>query len=150
MTSGRQQGDVLLYQQHGGGEIDVSAGLISMSGGLETSAYLSLFGGNTDDDGRKDSKFGWWGNADETNPIRHYVSLTQNLLKALPATSANLRRIEDAALTDLKWMTETGVASDVTAAASLTGINRIQLDISINSDDSISQFTFIQNWQVLL
>lgn len=147
--SGKQEGDVLFSHMPGvGGEITAIAGLISMSGGLETSAYLSLFGGNIEDDGRADSKNSWWGNFGESDPQKHYISLTQNLLKSIPSTSANLRRVEDAVLTDLQWMVDVGVASAVSAEARITGINEIQIDISIDADEKVSAFTFLQNWQV--
>ena len=47
-----QHGDVLLYHTPDGGEIEMVNGLVTMSGGLETMAYLCLFGGNEEDDGR--------------------------------------------------------------------------------------------------
>ena len=48
-----QQGDVLLFQTVDDGEINIENGVVEMSGGLETAAYLSLYGGNEDDDGRE-------------------------------------------------------------------------------------------------
>ena len=47
-----QQGDVLLFQTIDDGNVEVINGIITMSGGLDTAAYLSLFGGNEEDDGR--------------------------------------------------------------------------------------------------
>ena len=98
-----QQGDILLFQTVDDGDINVSDGLVEMSGGLGTAAYLSLFGGNEDDDGRKNSTATWWANLNETETTRQYRSETQNLLQAIPAVPANLRRIEDAVRRDLAW-----------------------------------------------
>jgi hypothetical protein len=67
-----------------------------MSGGLETSAYLSLFGGNEDDAGLSDKTMQWWGNVG-AEQAKQYRSETQNLLKSLPLTSSNLLRVEAAA-----------------------------------------------------
>ena len=98
-----QQGDVKLFQTDNEGDITVRDGVVEMGGGLETAAYLSLFGGNEDDDGLADNPKTWWGNLDEIDPAKQYRSETQNLLRGIPATSGNLRRIEDAASRDLAW-----------------------------------------------
>lgn len=142
-----QQGDVLLCQTNDGGEINVAGGLVEMSGGLETAAYLSLFGGNEDDDGREDSSLTWWANLDEADPARRYRSETQNLLQALPATTGNLRRIEDAASRDLAWFIDAGAASSVAVAASMLAVNMIKIVIDINAVGEESRFEFLENWK---
>jgi phage gp46-like protein len=142
-----QQGDVLLCQTNDDGEINVVDGVVEMSGGLETAAYLSLFGGNEDDDGRDNSPVTWWANLDEVDPSRQYRSETQNLLQALPATTGNLRRIEDAATRDLAWFTQNNVASSVSVVASIPGLNKIKLTINIEAVGEESSFEFVENWK---
>ncbi len=138
-----QEGDVLLYQTDDDGEISVTNGLVEMSGGLRTAAYLSLFGGNEDDDGLADNAKTWWGNVTETENSRKYVSETQNLLEALPITSGNLLRVEDAAKRDLAWFIDEGVATSVSVTASILGLNMIQLEINIDQEN----FKFVENWR---
>lgn len=142
-----QQGDVSLFQTLDDGNITVEDGIVTMSGGLETSAYLSLFGGNEDDDGSQDSPVSWWANLDEIDPVRQYRSETQNLLQALPATTGNLRRIEDAANRDLAWFISSKVASSVNVAASMPGVNKIKLKIDIEAIGEESSFEFVENWK---
>ncbi len=142
-----QQGDVSLFQTDDDGNITVEGGIVTMSGGLETSAYLSLFGGNEDDDGRADNPANWWANIDEVDPAREYHSETQNLLQALPATTGNLRRIEDAANRDLAWFITNKVASSATVFASIPGINRIKLTIDIEAQGEETSFEFVENWK---
>lgn len=142
-----QEGDVKLFQTDDDGNITVENGLVEMSGGLETAAYLSLFGGNEDDDGRDNNPANWWANLDEVDPTRQYHSETQNLLQALPATTGNLRRIEDAAGRDLAWFVGSGVASSVSVSASIPGINRIKLTIDIEAIGQESSFEFVENWK---
>lgn len=142
-----QQGDVLLFQTNDDGDINVVNGVVEMSGGLETAAYLSLFGGNEDDDGRDNSPANWWGNLDEIDPSRQYRSETQNLLQALTATSGNLRRIEDAAARDLEWFTQTGVASSVVVSASIPDVNKVRIVIDIEAEGEESRFEFVENWK---
>lgn len=142
-----QQGDVLLVQTDDGGEITVTGGITEMTGSFESMAYLCLFGGNEDDDGRDGNPKNWWGNLDEDDPDRQYRSETQHLLQAIPATSGNLRKIEDAAGRDLKVFTAAKIASSVTVAASIPGINRVKLTIEIEAQGVESSFDFVENWK---
>lgn len=142
-----QQGDVVLYQTSDGGEINVADGFVEMSGGLETAAYLSLFGGNEDDDGRKNNAFSWWGNLGETDPARKYRSETQNLLQSLPATTGNLRRVEDAARSDLAWLIQHGIAASIDVLVTVPDVNKIKLIITIEADGEASRIAFLENWK---
>lgn len=143
-----QQGDVLLFQTDDDGEIIVENGLVEMSGGLETMAYLAMFGGNEDDDGRPNNPANWWGNFDEIDPAKQYRSETQNLIQALPASTGNLRRIEKAAERDLAVFTEKNIASFVSVAASIPGINRIKIAVKITANGVETSFNFVENWKV--
>lgn len=124
--------DVLLRQTNDGGEIAVENGLVLLSDGLETSVYLSLFGGNQDDGADVASeRLQWWGNVDEPLVERRYRSETQHVLRALPAVPRNLRRIEQAASRDLAWMVEQGIAQSVEVAATIPTLNRVRVEVSI-------------------
>ena len=135
-----QQGDVLLSQTNDDGEITVTGGVVEMTGDFRTAAYLSLFGGNEDDTT-------YWGDALEIDPAFKYVSKTQNLLQALPAVSANLLRIEDAAKSDLSWFLTKSIASSLDVVASIPALNRIQIAITIEAHGEESAFTFTENWK---
>lgn len=141
-----QQGDVLLFQGNDNGDIIVEDGLVRMSGGLETAVYLSLFGGQEQDDGRESNPLNWWGNLGEV-PERQYRSETQYLLRSLVAIPANLRRLEDAARRDLAWMLSTGAALEIVIGASMPELNRVRLTININGDITLE---FVENWRAEL
>lgn len=142
-----QQGDIALFQTNDGGEIDAVDGVIAMSQGLEVAAYLSLFGGNEDDDGSDDSPFSWWANLNETDPAKRYRSETQNLLYRVPLTTAVLRRVEDAAARDLEWFITNRVANTVSVTASIPALNTIQLDVAIQAVGVETRFRFVENWK---
>ena len=144
-----QQGDVLLKQTNDDGEITVENGIVEMTGGFETAAYLSLFGGNEDDDGSENNLKTWWGNIDEIDPALKYVSETQNLLQALVASSANLIRIEDAVKRDLQWFLDKNIASSVDVEVTIPGINKINIVINITAEGKESQFEFTENWRAM-
>lgn len=137
-----QQGDVSLFQTNDDGDIEVVGGVVTMDGGLATAAYLSLFGGNQDDDGVTDEGE-WWGNVGEVEPARKYRSETQFLLKSIPAVSGNLLLIEAAATRDLAWFISENVAVSVEVFAALVGINRVEITVNINGDNTVK---FTENW----
>ena len=145
--SNMQQGDVSLNQTPDGGEITVEGGVVRMSGGLETAAYLSLFGGNFQDDGRDGNSDNWWGNLSETNAVRQYRSETQNLLKSLPLTSSNLRLIEDAVTRDLSWFLAQDIASSIRVGVSIPALNTVQIDVSVEAVGEEKAFQFVENWK---
>lgn len=135
--------DVLLRQSNDGGEISLENGLVLMSEGLETAAYLSLFGGNQDDAGDVASdRLQWWGNIDEVEPARTYRSETQHLLQSLPAVPRNLGRVEQAASRDLAWMLETGLATSIEVATSIPALNRIRLEVTIVTPTTTLELVF--------
>ncbi len=127
--------DVVLFHTEDGGEIEIVNGVLTMSDGLETATYLSLFGGNERDSGlAADDRLQWWGNLGEPNEARAYRSQTQNLLRNLPATSANLRRVEDAVSRDLAWMTKTHVR-EVGVNVSIPKLNAIRIEVTLVMKD---------------
>jgi phage gp46-like protein len=123
--------DVRLYQAENGGEIDIVNGQTAMDDTIETAVYLSLFGGNNDDGGGDaDKPKEWWGNKIERVQERKMRSELQSVLHGLPLVPANLRIIEDAASADLAWMTETALATFVSATATMPGArNTVKLAI---------------------
>lgn len=140
--------DVHLFHTADGGEIKYANGLAEMSDGLETAAYLSLFGGNDDDNGTDATKpLQWWGNLDEPVVDRRYRSALQSLLRGLPATSGNLGKAREAALRDLAWLTSTGLAESVEVKASLPARNTIRLQVDITVDGNKFPFFFQASWQ---
>ncbi len=145
--STNQQGDVLLCQTPDGGEIEVINGVVTMSGGLEVAAYLSILGGNYADDGLPANPETWWGNLEETDKAFKYISETQNLIEGLPAVSRNLILLEEAVLRDLQWMLDNKVASELEVSVSIPALGRVAFDVRIIADGEESNFNFTENWR---
>ena len=113
-TNAIQAGDVLMFHVEDRGEIEEKNGFITMTDSLETMIYLSLFGGNEDDNGSEStSKLQWWGN--EGEPIENqYRGKFQSLLSGSPLTSASVTVLVEAAVTDLETaIVATGYAESV-------------------------------------
>ena len=131
--------DVLLFQTPDDGDIEAVNGTLTTTEGLETAVYLSLFGGNATDDGSEGNPAQWWGNEGEDADAR-MVSRTQFLLDGgLPPSSANLKRVQDAAETDLAW----SQADDLNVEASLISANRVALRIVMLGQT----FEFKEEWK---
>lgn len=140
--------DVLLRPTEDGGEIQFIGGEPTLSDGLESAAFLSLFGGNERDSGDAEGeRFQWWANFEEPVADRRLRSKTQSLLKALSAVPYNLTRIEDAAKSDLSWM-EAELGAKVTVSASIPDLDRVLLEVEIAVGTTKYNFEFKSNWVV--
>lgn len=143
-----QQGDVKLYQILDDGDIVIEDGIAEMNGGLGTAAYLSLFGGNEDDNGRPGNSLSWWGNFLDNEPSKKYTSELQHLTQTLPLITGNLRRIEDAALRDLGWFLSERIASSVRVEVSIPDVNRVDITVTIEANGQENVFRFTENWKL--
>jgi phage gp46-like protein len=130
--------DVLIFQTLNDGDTLINGGQVQLTDGLETAVYLSLFGGNEADDGLPDNPYGWWGNEGE-DVDKRMVSRLQNLMDSLPAASANLKRLNDAARADLSWLTS---RYTLDVSASIPGLNKVLMVVSIND----TTYTFTEEW----
>ncbi len=139
--------DVLLYNTDDGGDINVRDGIVELSSGLVTAVYISIFGGNVEDDGRSNNENQWWANFVEDEPSRHMRSRFQHFVHRLPPIPINLRRLEDAARQDLQWLIDDGVATEIRLTASIPQYNHVRLDISVVADPGQTNILYITNWQ---
>lgn len=145
--SEQQEGDVLICQTPDGGEIFVRDGVTEMTPDFRSAAYLSLFGGNEQDNGSDGNPNTWWGNILESDPALKMISRTQYLLRNIPATSGNLRRIEDAVRQDLQWFIDKKIANEIAdVEAIIPSANRVKISGSINAVGEETAFEFTENW----
>jgi len=144
------EGDILLLNTPDSGEISFVNGQPEMTGGFETMIFLCLFGGNIEDDGLAGNKKTWWGNIEENEICRKYISRFQNLAGRIPLISGNLRRLEQAALVDLECFKTEGIAEEILVTASIPALNTLKLVVNVNSASSQSaQVEFLLNWQAM-
>ena|SRR5690606_23129134 len=138
--------DLKLTASPDGGDIEIVNGQITLDEGPETAIYLSLFGGNHDDSGdESDDAKQWWGNLATDVDAEKYRSRTQQVLRGLPATSANLVVVRNAATADLEWMR--GVVFDeIAATASIPARDTVRLSIVGTVDGETTQYFFDREW----
>lgn len=138
--------DVLLYQTLDDGEININNGVVELSPGLETAAYLSLFGGNENDNGNPENPLAWWGNIGESI-VNRYRSRTQFLINSLPLITSNLTAIKNAVLEDLNWLLTESIASTVEVEVTIPAMNRVNIVVIIEAQGKRSTFNFTENWE---
>lgn len=149
MVTFSTQGDVLMFQTNDGGEVTFIDGQPIMTKGFETAVYLSLFGGNREDDGSEDNNLQWWGNFIITDPMEKYKSETQYQLLRLPITSASLLKLEEAAKKDLQWLLDDRIASTVEISVSSPELNFVNFNIKIFAEGKEENFNFTLNWKAM-
>lgn len=132
--------DVYIFDTSDGGDVTLD---LEIRDGLESSFYLSIFGGNSKDDGLEKNPFTWWGNIGETIQSRIYQSETAYLLRTIPPTSKNLQRIRDAVNRDLAWVLTEGVCKTLDIQVSMPARNNVKIVINA---DGISPLEFQSFW----
>lgn len=143
------EGDVLLTDTSEGGEITIDNGLVISDRSFTTAVYLSLFGGNIEDGGKVDNDKTWWGNRLEgTKENEKLVSRFQSFIRTMALTSKNIALAEEAALADLDWMKQEGIADEITADITSKDNSRIELTIAVRKDSKlISKGNWTVNWE---
>jgi len=144
------EGDILIYSTEDGGEINFNSGILEMTKGFESMIYLLLFGGNIDDDVTKATeKKEWWGNKIESNnPERKIHSRLQNLMHGIPATPANLKKLEQAIIQDLSLLTTEKIADKIETELSIPKKNWLDIKIIVWKDEKkLYETSFEINWK---
>lgn len=140
--------DVLLFQTDDDGDILLEGGLIRTEQGLETAAYLTLFGANEEDSGSpSDDSIQFWGNLLEDDPLRKLRGRFQNLCRTLPVTSANLQLLQEAAEADMLWFVEAEIASTVSLEVSIPAVSRVRVDVDLTVSTRVYNFSFDGTWE---
>lgn len=138
--------DVLLAQTEDDGDITIPDGEdVTLTNGFETSDYLSLFGGNAEDDASAATENKqWWGNVEEPDKTRHLRSAFQALIDTAPLTSAMLQRLERAALRDLAWKLDAGLVDDIRVTVTVPRRNVVEvvIDQDLNGETMTSRQVF--------
>jgi phage gp46-like protein len=143
------EGDLLLEDTPDGGDIRIENDLFVSDRSFSTAVYLSLFGGNKDDNGKVKNNKTWWGNTLEgAAENEKLVSRFQAVIFGLPMTTKNIQEAETAASLDLKWLVDEGAADKIIAAGRAAGCNRFAFTIEIQADgESIYEHTFPLFWR---
>jgi phage gp46-like protein len=143
------EGDLLLYDTPDGGDVNIENGLFINDQSFNTAVYLSLFGGNKDDNGKVKNRKTWWGNMlDGTSESEKLISRFQSVIFGSPMTTKNIQRAESEANLDLKWIIDEGIADKITVYGSAVTRNKFSLYVMIQDNGkSIYENTFAIFWK---
>ena len=129
------EGDLLLFETIDGGDVFVENGLFVSDRQFNSAVYLSLYGGNKTDNGKTNSRDQFWGNflegITESEKLR---SRFQFIITGLPMSVKNIREAEQAAVIDLQWFIDEGIADQIFTTGRATGKNRFNLKVEILKD----------------
>jgi phage gp46-like protein len=129
------QGDLLLIDTVDGGDVVIENGLFKGDRAFSTAVYLSLFGGSKDDTGKIKTNKTWWGNTLEgTSEAEKMVSRFQNIISGLPLSVKNVKAAENAAVLDLAWFIDLGIADKVEVEARTGEKSRFFITVKILKD----------------
>jgi phage gp46-like protein len=129
------QGDLLLQETPDGGEIILENGLFKFDENFSNAVYLSLFGGNKEDNGKVKNNKEWWGNTIEgIEENEKLISRFQNIIYGLPMTVKNIREAEAAAALDLKWFKDEKIIDELNIDGRITGKNNFILVVEMLID----------------
>ena len=142
------EGDLLLCDTLDGGDIAISNGFIVSDRTFNTAIYLSLFGGNQEDNGRVRNSKTWWGNTLRgVNENQKLVSRFQAIIFGLPMTTKNILKADEAAKLDLAWLIDEGFADEITTDGRAAGHNRLSLKVQLKAGgEIIYTHTFLTPW----
>jgi phage gp46-like protein len=143
------EGDLLLEDTPDGGDIRIEDGLFVSDRSFHTSVYLSLFGGNKEDNGKVRNRKTWWGNTLRgVSENQKLASRFQALIHGLPMTTKNILDAEEAVRLDLKWMVDDGIADEIIVDGRAVSHSRFQLKVQINAKGkSIFEHTYALFWK---
>jgi len=128
------EGDLLLTDTLDGGDINLIDDIFISDTSIKTAVYLSLFGGNKDDNGKVKNKFTWWGNTlTGVSENEKIISRFQAVIFGLPMSTKNIQEAETAAAMDLQWIIDEGIGDEVNVNGSATARNKFNLKVNIKS-----------------
>lgn len=144
-----QNGDVKLIMTKEGFDIDIKNNFIEMTSGFESAVFLSLFGGNEEDDySEATNKNQFWANNLQDNESGKYRSRTLKFINGSNANAQNLKLLEQNILLDLNWFIEENIADTVEADCSIPAFNELKIDIRLLRDSKLlSSSNYKLNWK---
>lgn len=132
-----RQGDLALFLDSNGGNIQNINGEPVMDGGIETVAILSLFGTQ-----EKEVWFNEYLNGSEKYTAEFYSFMVANSI-----TLKNLLTAQEYALRDLQWLKDDGIADEIVVELTTFGKNRVNMTIGIYADgNTVFENTYEVNW----
>jgi phage gp46-like protein len=129
------EGDVHLFNNENGGDINITNGIMELDSGLSTSVYISLF-----------SSKNWWGNLINNDDQQ----LKSDLNTILSRKLNNQTRLDAIVFAKraLDWMIEQNIAKTIDVEGTIPRVETLLLEIIITQpDEEQINLKYEINWQ---
>lgn len=143
-----------MYETGDGGDYIFSDDGILLDNSLNTIGYISLFGGNIEEDTIQNRKplgtlyNDFWGNCDVmNNPNDYFNSKTERTLAKEAIKSGNLSDFESVANQDLEFLKNLTFVSDIESFAQILNPDELKLSADILQPSSSEPETFDFFWK---
>ncbi len=133
-TPNPYEGDLWLFPTMDGGDIQIMGGQPTMDDGLSSCVYISLFGQD------------FWGNAIAPDNSHKLNSTLETIVNGKFKGTQTQLDVQAAALVALQWLIDDGVASAVTAVATIPAPNQIMLTVGITQPNGTQNLKYLINW----
>lgn len=141
--------DALKVSVPGPGDIAVTGYALHRDPGFETAVVISLFSNTRASrgdvlPGTIENKAGWWGSV----LLGCQLGSKLWLLQRAPLDNTTVRLYEQYSKDALAWMINDQIAEEITAVAVRTGLNRVNLAMTIKRKNNTNvSFRFYVNWE---
>jgi hypothetical protein len=134
--------DIKLYETGNGGDIRIVGNDIEGVSGFDNMPYMGLFGSNVTDKGdSNEQQLDWWGNSLYSIEQEKALNITERRLQEVSLNSEGRQFIENAVVSDLRFMTE---FANVTVLVRVISDDVINIGIRIQRpsllEDKLYQF----------
>ena len=142
--------DLRLKETGGGGDLIVRNNDLITTDGIFNQPYMALFGGNVEqstpiEPPEDEEQLDWWGNRlllpNEND--QQFNSETERLLNNIQLNSEGRTRIEQAVLSDLKYMRS---FAELTVRVSIATVDTVEIYIHMQEPENKQGVEFIYLW----
>lgn len=145
--------DVEVVETGNGGDLLKRGNDLGMVYSIENMVYLSLFGGNVEQDTpttrpEAQQAFDWWGNAllMGEEPDTQFNSRTERTLRQVALNGQGRQAIQQAINDDLKHMQP---YADITVQVTIVAVDRVRIGIRVKRPDNLESTELVYIWDAL-
>lgn len=142
--------DLAIHESGDGGNVNLLNNDFELTEGLFNMVYLAWFGGNpgfptTGNEISSEQRFDWWGNSlfFPNDPDLQFNSTLEYVLSSTPLNSQGRILIENAAKTDLKFLSK---FAEVEVEVSIVSDNKVSIFAKLQEPDNLQEKEFQFIW----
>lgn len=144
--------DLSIWETHNGGDIVLKGNDLQLVTSIWNQPYLAMFGGNKEQSHQDADefeltleRFDFWGNmlVFPDDPNVQYNSEFEKALDSFALSSAGRQQLESILKEDINFLRQIAIVS---SSISIVGLDQIQIDITLQEPDNLSERNFVFLW----